>query len=98
MYPHHRKRIVTEHRIYKGWCSNCQKWHETPVDLHAEVLGQGRIGVRLASLVATLRTVMRLPIRKTRYLLGSSASSQDKSRRSCGVTSPHRFAYPTPCG
>jgi transposase len=54
--------IVKEHRIYKGWCSNCQKWHETPVDLHEEVLGQGRIGVRLASLIATLRTVMRLPI------------------------------------
>lgn len=34
--------IITEHRIYKGWCSNCQKWHETPVDLHEEVLGQGR--------------------------------------------------------
>jgi transposase len=28
------------------------------------VLGQGRIGVRLASLIATLRTVMRLPIRQ----------------------------------
>lgn len=55
---------ITEHRIYQGWCSNCQKWHEAPVDLHTEVLGQGRIGVRLASLIATLRTVMRLPIRQ----------------------------------
>lgn len=55
---------IEEHRIYKGWCSNCQKWHETPVDLHEQVLGQGRIGVRLASLIATLRTVMRLPIRQ----------------------------------
>lgn len=54
--------VITEQRIDKGWCSNCQKWHETPVDLHEEVLGQGRIGVRLASLIATLRTVMRLPI------------------------------------
>jgi chromosome segregation ATPase len=24
--------VITDHRIYKGWCSNCQKWHETPVD------------------------------------------------------------------
>ncbi len=24
---------VTEHRIYKGWCAGCQKWHEAPVDL-----------------------------------------------------------------
>jgi transposase len=56
--------VVKEHSIYKGWCSNCQKWHEAPVDLHEEVLGQGRIGVRLSSLIATLRMVMRLPIRQ----------------------------------
>ena len=61
--------IIEEHRIYKGWCSNCQKWHETPVDLHEQVLGQGRIGVRLASLIATLRTVMRLPIRQIQTYL-----------------------------
>jgi transposase len=60
---------ITEHRISKGWCAQCQKWHEAPVDLHAEVLGQGRIGVRLSSLIATLRTVMRLPIRQIRELL-----------------------------
>jgi transposase len=60
---------VTHHRIFKGWCAQCQKWHEAPVDLRAEVLGQGRIGVRLSSLIATLRTVMRLPIRQIRELL-----------------------------
>jgi transposase len=60
---------VTHHRIFKGWCTRCQKWHEAPVELRAEVLGQGRIGVRLASLIATLRTVMRLPIRQIRELL-----------------------------
>src|SRR6266567_4359700 len=52
---------VTHHRISKGWCAGCQKWYEAPVDFHEQVLGQGRIGVRLASLIATLRTVMRLP-------------------------------------
>ena len=31
---------VTEHRIYKGWCSGCQKWYEAPVDFHDQVLGQ----------------------------------------------------------
>ena len=36
---------------------------------HTEVLGQGRLGVRLSSLIATLRTVMRLPIRQIRQLL-----------------------------
>ena len=61
---------VTHHRIYKGWCSGCQQWHEAPVDFHEQVVGHGRLGVRLASLIATLRTVMRLPIRQIQtYLL-----------------------------
>ena len=61
---------VTDHRIYKGWCTRCQKWHDAPVDWHDQVVGQGRIGVRLASLIATVRTVMRLPIRQIQtYLL-----------------------------
>src|SRR5215469_4585789 len=47
---------------YKGWCAGCRKWYEAPVDLHEQVLGQGRIGVRLASIIAYLRTVMRLPL------------------------------------
>jgi hypothetical protein len=38
---------VSEHRIYKGWCPGCQKWPEAPVDCSEQVLGQGRIGVRL---------------------------------------------------
>ncbi len=60
---------VIEHRIYKGWCAQCQKWHEAPVDVHEQVLGQGRIGHRLASVIATMRTVMRLPYRQIqRYL------------------------------
>ncbi|MDQ6660317.1 MAG: IS66 family transposase, partial [Chloroflexota bacterium] len=60
---------VTHHRIYKGWCASCERWHEAPVDLHEQVVGHGRIGVRLSSLIATLRTVMRLPIRQIRELL-----------------------------
>src|SRR5215469_4997262 len=61
---------VTHHRISKGWCAGCQRWYEAPVDVQEQVLGQGRIGVRLASLIATLRTVMRLPIRQLQaYLL-----------------------------
>ena len=55
---------VTHHYIYKGWCANCQKWREAPVDLQEQVMGQGRIGVRLTSLIATLHVVMRLPIRQ----------------------------------
>jgi transposase len=60
---------ITEHRVYKGWCARCQKWHEAPVDLREQVLGQGRIGVRLAGLIAYLRSVMRLPIRHLREVM-----------------------------
>ena len=60
---------VTQHRIYKGGWTGCQKWHEAPVDFSEQVLGQGRIGVRLASIIAYLRTVMRLPLRQLRDVL-----------------------------
>lgn len=60
---------ITEHRVYKGWCAQCQKWHEAPVELSEQVLGQGRIGARLASLIAYLRSVMRLPIRQLREVM-----------------------------
>lgn len=61
---------VTHHHIYKGWCAGCRKWHEAPLDLQTSVIGQSRLGVRLASLIATLRTTMRLPIRQIQaYLL-----------------------------
>ncbi len=49
---------VTEHVVYHGWCSQCQQWREAPVDVSAEVLGQGRLGVKITSLIAYLRTVM----------------------------------------
>jgi transposase len=60
---------ITEQRIYKGWCAQCQKGHEAPVDFSEQVLGQGRIGVRLASIIAYLRTVIRLPVRQRREVL-----------------------------
>src|SRR5260370_33371628 len=60
---------VTEHRLYKGWCAGCGKWYEAPVDWHEQVLGQGRIGVRLASIIAYLRTGLRLPLRQLRDYL-----------------------------
>lgn len=60
---------VIHHRIYQGWCEQCQQWREAPVELQEPVLGKGRLGVRLISLMATLRSVMRLPIRQIRDLL-----------------------------
>jgi transposase len=62
---------VTHHRIFKGWCAGCQKWHEAPVEVQSEVLGQGRLGVRLISLIALFHTVMRLPVRQIRTLLST---------------------------
>jgi len=61
---------ITEYRVYKGWCVNCQKWHEAPFDLPAgQVMGQGRLGVRISTVIAYLRTVMRLPIRQVQSYL-----------------------------
>ena len=60
---------VTEHVVYHGWCSQCQKWREAPLDVGAQVLGQGRLGVRITSLIAYLRTVMRLPVRQIQAYL-----------------------------
>lgn len=54
---------VIEHQIEKGWCSQCRRWHRPEVDWSGVVIGQGRMGVRLAGLVAYLRAQLRQPIR-----------------------------------
>jgi transposase len=60
---------VTEHRVYRGWCSYCHRWRAAPLDLSGQVLGRGRLGVGIASLVAHLRIGLRLPLRLIqRYL------------------------------
>jgi transposase len=60
---------VIEHRIIKRFCPHCQRWHSPKLDLEGQVLGQGRIGVRIASLIAYLRTTLRLPIRRIQAYL-----------------------------
>jgi len=61
---------ITEHQLYKSWCARCSKWHYASVDLSGQVVGQSRVGVRVASLIAYLRTCLRLPVRLIReYLL-----------------------------
>ena len=62
---------VTEHVVYHGWCSACQHWREAPLDVSAEVMGQGRLGVKITSLIAYLRTVMRLPLRQIQAYLAT---------------------------
>jgi len=62
---------VTEHVVYHGWCSHCSTWREAPLDVSQEVVGQGRFGVKIASLTAYLRTVMRLPVRQIQAYLAN---------------------------
>src|SRR5215207_8673078 len=62
---------VIEHRIIKRFCPHCRCWHSPKLDLRGVVLGQGRIGVRIASLIAYLRTSLRLPIRRIQAYLAS---------------------------
>lgn len=54
---------VIEHQVVKRWCPHCARWHSPQLDLTGQVFGQGRIGVRLAGVVAYLRTTLRLPVR-----------------------------------
>jgi len=60
---------VIEHRVIKRFCPHCQRWHSPKLELDGQVLGQGRIGVRIASLLAYLRTSLRLPIRRIQAYL-----------------------------
>lgn len=60
---------IREHQVYKGWCSYCRKWQQAPLKLEGEVVGQGRIGVGISSVIAYLRFVLRTPIRQIRSYL-----------------------------
>lgn len=53
---------VTEHVVFKRWCFNCQMRIYPEVDLAKYCLGQGRIGLNLASSIAVLRDRCRLPV------------------------------------
>ena len=62
---------VTEHVVYHGWCSQCGTWREAPLEVSREVIGQGRMGVKLTSVIAYLPTVMRLPVRQIQAYLST---------------------------
>lgn len=55
---------VIEHQVVKRWCPHCGQWRSPQLDLSGQVIGQGRIGVGVAALVAYLRTALRLPVRQ----------------------------------
>lgn len=61
---------IIEHQLFKSWCARCSKWHRAQVDLSTQVVGQqGRMGIRIASLISYLRTSLRLPVRLIREYL-----------------------------
>lgn len=61
--------VVTEYQLERGWCSACGAWREARVELGGQTLGQERLGVGIAALVAHLRTSLRLPLRRIQAYL-----------------------------
>ena len=61
---------IVDHVIYGHWCGSCGK-EQTATVSPAEIgaVGGGRLGARLRSLIALLRTEGRLPFRVIRTLL-----------------------------
>jgi transposase len=87
--------LVTEHQVVARWCPACARWQRPRRVAAGLVLGQGRLGVRLASLVAYLRSSLRLPLRQIQqYLLRvhqlrvSVGGIQDLLRRIHQVAQP----------
>jgi transposase len=60
---------IIEHQVIKRWCPHCRRWRSPQLELSGQVLGQGRIGVRIAALIAFLALVMRLPMRRIQAYL-----------------------------
>jgi transposase len=62
--------VVTEHTFVRRWCPVCRRWCVPPLPA-GQTLGQGRLGVGIASLVATLRISLRLPIAQIQLYLAT---------------------------
>jgi hypothetical protein len=60
---------IIEHQVIKRFCPHCQRWRSPQLDLSGQVLGQGRIGVRIVSLIGFLSQTLRLPIRRIQTYL-----------------------------
>jgi hypothetical protein len=54
---------VIEHQVIKCWCPACQRWHSPTLDLSGQVFAQGRVGVCIASKIAFVTLVLRVPVR-----------------------------------
>jgi transposase len=62
---------VIEHQVIKRYCPHCQRWQSPKLDLKGQVFGHGRIGVRLASLIAYLIQSQRMPVRRVQDYLAT---------------------------
>lgn len=61
--------VVTAHQIVARICPQCRRRVLPATPLAGVVAGQQRLGVRLVSLLATLREAARLPVRTIQWLL-----------------------------
>ncbi len=55
---------ITDHQILKRWCPKCEKWREPKLNLAGQVLGRGRLGLGIVSLVAYLVNSLRMTVRQ----------------------------------
>ena len=62
---------VIEHQVVKRWCPRCEHWRSPQLNLSGQVIGHGRLGVRVAALVCYLRTTLRLPVRQVQSYLAT---------------------------
>lgn len=62
---------VVEHRYIARICPCCNKRRLPKADLGGVVVGQGRLGVNLVSLIVTLREEGRLPVRTIQWYLAT---------------------------
>lgn len=62
---------ITEHVYLERCCPGCGKRWTPTVDLTGQVVGQSRLGVGLVSLIATMRSAWRLPVRTIQQALAS---------------------------
>ena len=60
---------ITEHVYLERCCPGCGKRWTPAVALDGDVVGQSRLGVGLVSLIATLRSAWRLPVRSIQQYL-----------------------------
>jgi len=62
---------ITDHILMARRCGYCGKVHVPKLSIKDGVVGKQRVGVRLMSLIATMSTVNRIPVRTIQRMLSS---------------------------